>query len=376
MHRAIIFRIYPTKEQMVFFSKSFGCTRFIYNKMLGDKITHYEQTKESLRTTPAQYKDEFPWLKDVDSLALANTQLDLEQAYKNFFKQPKAGFPKFKKKSSARDSYTTNSQITKSGKATIKLIESKLYVPKLKSGIKIKLHRDIPNDFVIKSVTISRDKTDAFYASVLFYFDRDVPLIDQRNIKEDRVVGLDFMMNGLFMCDTGFECNYPRYYRTNEAKLAKAQRKLSKKAKGSKNRAKAKLKVARAHKKTANQRKDFLHKMSREITNSYDAVCVENLNMHGMAQALNFGKSVHDNGWGMFTAFLQYKLASEGKHFVEVGKWFPSTQTCSNCKAKTPMPLKEKTYNCSCGLVLARDLNAAINIKQEGLRILWGKTIQ
>ncbi len=370
MNTAIKCRIYPTKEQEVFFSKSFGCVRFIYNKMLGDKIAHYEKAKEMLYTTPAQYKEEFPWLKEVDSLALANVQLDLEQAYKNFFKQPKVGFPKFKKKNVTRDSYTTNLQIPKGGRPTIRLDGNKLHIPKLKTDIKILVHKEIPEEFAIKSITISRDKTGAYYASILFSFEMEIAFIDPESIDTDRVLGLDYMMNGLFMSDIGQEADYPRYYRNAEKKLARAQRKMSKKQKGSKNRAKAKQKVAKIHKKIANQRKDFLHKKSREITNSYDVVCVESLNMQGLAQALNFGKSVHDNGWGMFTTFLQYKLVNEGKYIVAVSKWYPSTQTCSKCGNQKPMPLGEKTYECACGLSLPRDLNAAINIKNEGFRLL------
>ncbi len=370
MNVAFYCKIEPTKEQKDFFAKCFGCTRFIYNKMLSDRNAYYQKTGKTLKPTPAQYKDEFPWLREVDSLALANAQQDLERAFKNFFEQPKIKYPKFKKKGKSRDSYTTNLQIPKGGQPTIRLNGNSLHLPKIKGDVKIRIHRAIPKDYKIKSVTISKDKTDKYYASILFEFDSEIESLNPETLKLDNIIGLDYMMNGLYMTDSGCEGDYPRHYRRNEADLAKAQRRMSRKKEGSKNREKAKKKVAKIHKKSANQRKDFLHKKSREIANSYDVVCVEDLNMKDMAQALHFGKSVHDNGWGMFTTFLKYKLEAQGKYFVKVDKWYPSTQLCSDCGNKKKMPLGEKIYACPCGLTLPRDLNAAINIKNEGFRVL------
>lgn len=179
-------------------------------------------------------------------------------------------------------------------------------------------------------------------------------------------------MPELYIDSNGNEPCYPRYYRQSEKQLVKEQRKLSKMQKGSNNRNKQRIKVAKLHEKVANQRKDFLHKQSRQIANAYDCVCIENLNMKSMSQTLNFGKSVADNGWGMFTTFLQYKLEEQGKQLVKVDKFFASSQTCSVCgyKNSETKNLSIRTWDCpNCGTHHDRDVNAAINIKNEGIRL-------
>jgi len=352
--------MYPTKEQEVIFAKTFGCVRFIYNKMLGDKIAHYEQTKEKLNNSPAQYKSEFEWLKEVDSLALSNAQINLQTAYNNFFRSPKVGFPKFKSKHRNDNSYTTNNQ-----KGTIKLENGCVKLPKI-GYVKIKQHRIIPNSHILKSATISRTPAGKYFVAVLFEYEQMITPVEVNN-----VVGLDFSMSELFVSSDGEFANYPRYYRQSLDKLKRESRKLSKCQKGSSNRNKQRIKVAKLHERVSNQRKDFLHKLSRKITNSYDAVCVEDLNMRGMSQALNFGKSVADNGWGMFTAYLAYKLSDDGKQLIKIDKWFPSSKTCSNCgNVKDELSLSERTYKCECGFVCDRDINAAINIRNQGKLLL------
>ena len=185
------------------------------------------------------------------------------------------------------------------------------------------------------------------------------------------IIGLDFSMSELYISNEGQKPEYPRYYRRAMAKLARMQRTLSKMKKYSNNYYRQKRKIARLHEHIANQRRDFLHKQSRQIANAYDCVAIEDLNMRAMSQALNFGKSVSDNGWGMFTSFLEYKLAEQGKRLVKVSRWFPSSKTCSVCgNVKKELSLSERTYFCECGNVLDRDVNAAINIKNEALRIL------
>ncbi|MDR0454506.1 MAG: transposase [Deferribacteraceae bacterium] len=360
MNKAYKFRLYPNTEQQILFAKTFGCVRFIYNRMLGDKIRHYEETKKYLKTTPAQYKKEFEWLKEVDSLALANAQLHLEVAYKNFFRDKNIGFPKFKSKHKGYNSYTTNLV-----NGNIMLINGYLKLPKL-GLVKVKQHRDIPDNYKLKSVTVSKKSSGKYYVSILYeYESKIIPVV------VNSAVGLDFSMKELYVSSEGQTPNYPRPYRQTQAKLAKEQRKLSKRQKGGKNRAKQKIKVARLHEKVANQRSDFLHKQSRQITNALDAVCVEDLNMQGMSQVLNFGKSVSDNGWGMFVNMLAYKLLEQGKQFVKIDKWFPSSKMCSVCGIIKPeITLSERTYRCDCGLVCDRDVNAAINIKNEGIRIM------
>lgn len=363
-NKAYKFRIYPTTEQKVLFAKTFGCVRFIYNKMLEDKIAYYQQTKKKLNNTPAQYKEAFPFLKDVDSMALCNAQMNLQNAYNNFFSRPNNGFPKFKSRRNSRKSYTTNCI-----NGNITLENGFLKLPKLKGLVKVKQHRQIPDDWKLKSVTVSQSASGKYYASILFEYENQVPEQELHDF-----LGLDFSMHELYRDSNGNEPSYPRYYRQSEKKLKKEQRKLSMMQKGSKNRDKQRIKVAKLHEKVANQRKDFLHKQSRQITNAYDCVCIEDLDMKAMSQVLNFGKSVSDNGWGMFTAFLKYKLEEQGKRLVKVDRFFASSQTCSCCGYKNPATkdLSVRAWDCpECGTHHDRDVNAAVNIRNEGMRLVF-----
>lgn len=362
MNKAYKFRIYPNKEQELLFAKTFGCVRFIYNKMLDDKIKHYEATKENLYCYPSQYKATYPWLKEVDSLALVGASNNLKAAYNNFFRDKKIGFPKFKTKKSNHHSYTTNCI-----NGNIKLEDEHLILPKVKA-VKIKQHRQIPNNYKLKSVTISKTPTGKYYASILFEYECDVKQVEPKTF-----VGLDFSMHELYVASDNTKGEYPRYYRQSLDKLIKEQRKLSKMTKDSNNYKKQRFKVAKIHEKVANQRKDFLHKLSRQITNAYDVVCIEDLNMKGMSQSLNFGKSVADNSWGMFTSLLAYKLQDEGKHLIKIDRLYPSSKTCSHCgNVKSNLSLTERTYVCDvCGTVIDRDYNASINIKNEGMRLIF-----
>ena len=256
MNKAIKYRLYPNKEQKTMFAKTFGCVRFIYNKMLTDKIDYYKETKQKLNNTPAQYKEKFPWLREVDSLALANAQLHLQTAYSNFFRDKKIGFPKFKSKSN-KQSYTTNNQ-----KGSIK-IEENSFVKLPKIGlVKTKIHK-LPNEnYVIKSVTITKTCSGNYYISILFEFKKN---IEPHPI--DNVIGLDYKSDGLYVDSEGHTCGSPKYYRKSNKKLSRLQRQLSRKQKGSKNRDKQRNKVAKLSEHISNQRKDFLHKKSTEIAN-------------------------------------------------------------------------------------------------------------
>ena len=361
-NKAYKFRIYPNAGQKVLFAKTFGCVRFIYNRMLADKMKYYEKTKQKLNNTPAQYKTEFEWLKEVDSLALANAQMHLQTAYNNFFKSPKIGFPKFKSKKSNHRSYTTNCV-----NCNICIENGCIKLPKI-GYVKLKQHRAIPNAYKLKSVTISQTPSGKYYASVLFEYENQV-----QEKELHRFLGLDYSMHELYCDSNGNQPAYPRYYRNAEKQLAREQRRLSKMQKGSNNRNKQRIKVAKLHEKVSNQRKDFLHKQSRQIANAYDCVCIEDLNMKAMSQLLHFGKSVSDNGWGMFTTFLQYKLEEQGKKLVKVDKFFASSQMCSACGYKNPKTknLAVRAWECPrCGKHHDRDVNAAINIRNEGMRLV------
>lgn len=370
MNKAYNFRLYPTKEQEVLFAKTFGCVRFVYNKMLEERIELYKQFKEDevelkkhKAPTPAKYKSEFVWLKEVDSLALANAQMNLQTAYNNFFRDKSVGFPKFKAKHRDKDSYTTNNVNT-----NIRIEYQKIKLPKL-GFIKMKQHREIPSHQIIKSCTISKSPSGKYFVSILVEFFQDVQAISPTR---ETVLGLDFDMKNLYTDSQCVRADYPRFYRKALEKLAREQRKLAKCTKGSNNRRTQKIKVAKVHEKVANCRKDFLHKRSRELVDRYDAIVIEDLNMKAMSQCLNFGKSVGDNAWGMFTTFLKYKLENEGKLLVIVDKWFPSSKTCHYCsEINKRLQLSDREWTCkSCGCIIDRDHNAAKNIRDEGLRLL------
>lgn len=249
----------------------------------------------------------------------------------------------------------------------INLSKEYLKLPKI-GQVRLKQHRAVPKEYRLRSVTISQTASGRYYASILFEYE------DQIQEKEmQSFLGLDFSMHGLYRDSNGNEPAYPRYYRKSEKRLAREQRRLSKMQKGSNNRKKQRMKVAKLHEKVSNQRKDFLHKQSRQIANVNDCVCIEDLDMKAMSQSLKFGKSVSDNGWGMFTDFLKYKLEEKGKKLVKIDRFFASSQICSTCGYKnTKMKnLELREWDCpQCGTHHDRDINAAINIRNEGMRIV------
>lgn len=366
MNKAIKYRLYPTTEQSVMFAKTFGCCRKVYNLMLADKISCYEKTKSFGKQTPAMYKVDYPFLKEVDSLALANVQLNLQSAMKNCFdksRKKQNGFPKFKSAKHSRKSYTTNNQ-----KGTVAIIDNKyIRLPKI-GKVKAVIHKIPDVDWTIKSATISQDGDGKYYVSVLFEFEKVINNV----VISDRVLGLDYASDGLYMDSNGNKGGNHKYYRESQKKLARM--KGSKKGEvKSNNYIKQLYKVNKIHKYIANQRLDHLHKISTEIANQYDVVCVESLNMQAMSnKGFGNGKATMDNGYGMFLNMLEYKLADRGKYFVKVEKWFPSSQICSKCGSihKEMKDLSIRVMQCDCGLTLNRDENAAINIKKEGLRML------
>ena len=361
-NKAYKFRLYPNKEQEILFNKTFGCVRFIFNKMLGDKIEYYKETKEKLNNTPAQYKKEFEWLKEVDSLALANAQINLQTAYNNFFRSPKTGFPKFKSKKKNKNSYTTNNQ-----NGTINIIDKQIKLPKI-GLVKMKQHRIIPSEQKIKSATISKTPSGKYYVSILVEYDFVIPVI---SLDKNKALGLDYASHSFYVDSQNREADYPKFYRIALDKLAKEQRKLSLMKYGSNNYYKQKLKVAKLHEHISNQRKDWIHKLSTELANEYDYICVEDINMQNMAQSLKLGKSTNDNGFGMFRVILDYKLSERGKKLIKIDKWFPSSKMCRFCgNINKELTLADRIWTCICGEVINRDENAAINIMNVGLSMV------
>ena len=372
--KAYKFRIYPTEEQEIFFAKTFGCVRKVYNLMLNDRKKAYEEvkndpSKKMTFPTPAKYKKEFPFLKEVDSLALANAQLHLDKAYKNFFRDKSVGFPRFKSKKNPVQSYTTNNQ-----NGTVALIDSKfIKIPKLKSLVRIKLHRQPKG--MIKSATISRHASGKYYISLLCKEEiNELP-------KTNSAIGIDLGITDFAILSDGQKIDNNRFTSKMEKKLKREQRKLSKRAllaknKGiplseAKNYQKQKRKVARLHEKVMNQRTDFLNKLSTEIIKNHDIICIEDLNVKGILRNHKLARSISDVSWSSFVAKLQYKADWYGREIIKVDTWFPSSQICSECGHKDgKKSLDIREWTCPiCHTHHDRDINASINILTEGLRI-------
>lgn len=372
-NRAIKYRAYPTTEQSVMFAKTFGCCRKVYNLMLSDKIESYKSTGKFVTVTPAKYKKDYPYLKEVDSLALANVQLNLQNAFKNRFSKSRKKnnrFPKFKSAKRSRKSYTTNNQ-----HGTVAITDNSIRLPKI-GRVKAVIHRKPNDSWILKSATVSQESDGKFYISVSFEI---ADSINTYVADTTNAIGLDYASDGLYVDNNGNVGTKHKYYRESHDKLAKAQRKLSR-MQGSKkheiksnNYLKQLRKVNKIHRHISNQRLDNLHKISTEIANQYDVVCVESLNMKSMSnKGFGNGKATLDNGYGMFLSMLEYKLSERNKYLVKVDKWFPSSQICHCCGKIHPemKNLTIRTMNCDCGLTISRDQNAAINILREGLRIL------
>ena len=333
--------------------------------MLEDKIAHYKLTGEMLNTDPAKYKQEYPFLKDVDSRALLYARDALTSAYKNFFEK-RTSFPRFKSKRKSKQSYTTcnGCKVTPS----IRIENNHIRLPKI-GFVKIKYHRPIPPEYEIKQATIIKNPSGKYYVSVCveYEYKYSTPILSK-----DNSIGLDYSSPDFYVDNQGRKPNYPKYFRKAEEKLAKEQRCLSHMIEGSKNWEKQRIKVARCYEKVANQRKDWLHKLSTEFANKYDYIFVEDIDLRAMAGTLKLGKSTNDNGFGYFRTFVEYKMKNRGKIFHKIDKWFPSSKTCHYCGyIKEDLTLNDREWICpNCGELIYRDWNSAINILNQGFKEL------
>lgn len=399
INRGYKFKIKPTKEQKEFFMQSFGCARKIYNLYVSELYEQLEKCgyqngfikRNQLHLSNySEFKKQFDYMKIVDAQCLSSAKMDFNSAITKFndeydkksytkrsrkrektlgitptFKDLK-GMPRFKSIKKNDFSYRTYNQ---SGNGTwnlITLTDKQLKIPKMKSLIKVKQHRPLPDDAIIKNCTISMDNKGTFYASLCVEY-----VIDIEPTSSEKILGLDYSQHDFYVNSEGKKANYPHYYRKSEKKLQKLQRELSRKELKSNNWKKQKQKINTLQRHIANQRLDRLHKESRKIADNFDAVIVEDIDLRNMAQCLKLGKNLNDNGFGMFRTFLKYKLEEQGKQFMKVDKWFPSSKMCHCCGTiKEDLQLSDRWYKCDCGYENDRDYNAAMNIRDCGTRLL------
>ena len=397
---AVKYRIYPTNEQMAFFQKTFGCCRFVYNLMLTIQKELYDRNKlhlnkyDSFTFMTSELKTRFPFLKEVDSLALMNSCFDLDEAYKHFFNSG-AGFPRFKSRKYSRLSYTTNNQ-----NGTVVIYDKYIRLPKI-GPIKAKLHRLFPS-YTVKQATVSCEG-DKYYCSILYeYTDGLLSPVTVKSI--DSAIGLDFNESSLYVDSLGNTGDMPHFYKNHIRRLTREQHKLSRmlekniisyKTVGNKrypifrkplseckNIQKQRNLIKRIHKHISEQRKDFLHKRSNQITNDYDLICVEDISIKDMMltkdtetsviKRHNVNSTALENGWYSFTVMLQYKAERKGKTVIKVPKYFPSSQMCSHCRYinHAIKDLNIRNWVCpECGTSHDRDVNAALNIRKKGYEI-------
>ena len=372
--RAFRYRAYLTDEQFVLAMKTVGACRFVYNDALNYKTAEYNNNGNSvsykdLSARLTALKKELPWLKEVDSIALQQSLRHLDTGFQNFFRKKKgARYPKYKSKHGSKWSYTTMCV-----NHNLRLDDGVLIMPKL-GKIRIKPLRPVPESWKLKSATLTIERDHTVYISCCYEYE-DSPVLYTPD--PAKAIGLDYKSDGFYADSEGNVCGSPKYARKAQEALTKRQRKLRHKKKGSKNYEKQKLCIAKAQRHIANQRLDFCHQESAKIANSYDIVCVEDLDLKAMANKdFGNGRATMDNGYGMFLRFLEYKLHDRGKAFIKVGRWFPSSQTCHVCGKVSPelKSLKIRHWSCpGCGIAHDRDINAAINILQEGLRLYLEK---
>ena len=369
------YRIYPTKEDRVLLAKHFGCCRFLYNYFLtyrkeehqkGNKVSYYITQKE---LTKMKAREEYSWLNEVASQSLQMSIQQLDDAYKKFFRQ-QGGYPNYKSKH--------NSTQSCSFPQNIKLEGSRVFLPKfMKNGIRVNLHRELPESATIKQATITK-KNNKYYIAISF----DDNLPTPKPIIAQSSIGLDMGINSLIATSKDVKIANPRYTAKYARMLKLASRHLSRKQhsrkKGdttpkSKRYLKQQRKVARIHEKIANSRSDYIHKITNEITNQYDVICIEDLNVKGMIKNHKLSKHIADVAWGELRRQLEYKSERKGKILIKVDRWLPSSQTCSSCLSLTgKKPLNIRKFTCPiCGTTHDRDNNAAKIIEYFGLLIFF-----
>ena len=366
MEKAFKFRIYPNKTQQVLLQKTFGCTRYIYNHFLAKRIELYKQDKSSMSYNQCSkeltlLKQEVTWLKEPDKDALQKSLKDLDVAYKNFFARPEAGFPRFKSKHDRHKSYRTSYT-----NGNIKFLGKKIQLPKL-GKVKIKDKRTQLEGRILNA-TVSQEPDGEYYVSICC---TDVPMVALEPVNHN--VGIDLGLKEFAIASDGKKYANPKYLAKSLKRLKFLQKSLSRKTKGSSNRNKARIKVARLYAKIANQRRDSLQKLSTELIRNNDVICLEDLQVKNMVKNHKLAQAISDVSWSEFVRMLSYKAEWYRRKIVKIDKFFPSSQICNCCGHKhiETKDLSVRKWACpQCGAVHDRDVNAAINILNEGLRIV------
>jgi putative transposase len=368
MYKAFKFRLLPTKEQEVLLSKHFGCSRFIYNYFLLEKQKHYLEDKTTLNFNQcagnlvAKKKEEgYEWLKEVNSQILISTLMNLETAYGNFFKK-KSKFPRFKSKKN-KNSFQIPQHVTLKENNVVQ-------IPKFKEGLKFVRHRELKG--VIKSATISKNPSGKYYISILCVIEKPT-----KHKKTGKSIGIDLGLKDFIITSEGQRYCNPKFTKKYEVKLAKKQRILSRKEKGSKGRDKARLSVAKVHEKITNSRNDMQHKVSSKLVKDYDLIAIEDLNVKGMVKNHKLSKAISDVAWSSFVTKLKYKAEWNDKEVIVIDRFYPSSKTCSCCDhIKESLSLEERTWTCSnCNTIHDRDVNASKNILRRALAIQSAGTV-
>ena len=358
-------RLHPTAEQADLIEKTFGSCRYLWNKMLTDVQEFYAATDLHYVPTPACYKKEAPFLKEVDSQALCAVHQNLRKAFLDFFRNPSAfQYPKFKTKKAQKDSFTVYCRPYHTG-PSIRITESGIQMPKL-GALPANLYRKPPLNASLRFVTVTKTKSGKYFCSITFSCETKKPA--EIVPAPERTLGLNYSLTRFYVDSEGGSPEQPQLARSS-GKLAKMQRKLSRMEYGSKNYEEQLQKVRLQYEHIANQRRDFIHKESRRIANAWDTVCVRNDEMNQLDRLATRG-NVLDSGFGSFRECLRYKLARQGKQLLVVDRYYPSTRTCSVCGHVMPeeIPMKRRTWTCpQCGAKLKREANAAKNIKAQGL---------
>jgi len=354
------FRIYPTEEQKAFFEKHFGCVRFIYNYLLNLRMEAYKNDKkvsgfEAKRYIAKLKKEKYKWLSEVNSQSLQEAAIDLDKAYRRFFKKLGA-FPSFKKKTN-RQKFKIPQHFNLSKKGYLR-------VPKLKSDIKVNVHRKIEGP--LNNITISKTPTGKYFASFNCTIAKN-KVIKNKDNRTDKI-GIDLGIDSFVATDKGYKIKAPSFLRTLERRLGAAQKSLSRKKKYSANYNKQKIAIATVHEKISNQRSNFLHKLSFKITDENQAIYLEDLNVSGMIRNRHLSKSISDAGWGEFTRQLKYKSLWRDKELVQIGRFEASSKICNVCDWKNKdLKLSQRKWLCrECRTFHDRDINAAKNILKLG----------